>query len=286
SAPNYLAWRQANHVFTEMGAVDNFRTVNLGAQGSSEAAGQPEALRAAAVSPEFFRVLGVEPQCGRIFTNEENQSGHEQVVILSHDLWERRFSSDPSIVRRTIRLNRADYAVVGVMPSSFHLLGYETKLWIPLVLTASEQAPSARGDRVLHVFGRLKPGATLAQARTEFAALAQRAESDFPVTEKGWGATVRTLPDFLVYDFGIRTAFAVMMTTVSFVLMIACANVTGLLLARAAHRRKELAIRVALGAGRRRIISQSLTEGLVISLLGGTVGLFLAYWGVDFVRAN
>jgi predicted permease len=136
------------------------------------------------------------------------------------------------------------------------------------------------------VFARLKPGASLEQARAEMVTLAHRAGESFPETEKGWGAAVRTLPDFLVYGFGIRSGLAVMMTTVGFVLMIACANVAGLLLARAAGRRKELAIRIALGAGRLRIILQLLTEGLVIAFLGGSMGLLLAYWGINFVRAN
>ena len=280
SAPNYLAWRTANHVFDEMAAADNFRTANL------FTGTQPEALRAAAVSPEYFRLLGVEPSLGRTFAAGEDQPGHDHVVILSQPLWERRFGSDPDIVERTIRINRTDYAVVGVMPASFQMLGYTPQLWIPLVLDAANQTASARSDRSFHVFGRLKPGVTVEQARAEFVSFARRAELDFPETDKGWGAAVRTLPDFLVYDFGIRTALAIMMTTVGLVLLIACANVAGLLLARAAHRSKELAIRIALGAGRMRIIRQTLTEGLVISLLGGAAGLLLARWGVRLLRAN
>src|SRR4029077_2054248 len=138
----------------------------------------------------------------------------------------------------------------------------------------------------LRVFARLKPGVALEQARAEEVTLARSAAELFPDTEKGWGASVRTLPDFLVYNFGIRSGLAVMMTTVGFVLMIACANVAGLLLARAAGRRKELAIRIALGAGRLRMIRQLLTEGLMIAFLGGSMGVLLAGWGIHFVRAN
>ena len=175
--------------------------------------------------------------------------------------------------------------MIGVMPASFQLLGFSHELWTPLVITPDDQTAAARRDRPLFLFGRMKPGVTIEQARAEFATLAHRAAENFPDSEKGWGATVRTLPDFLVYGFGIRSGLAVIMTTVGFVLMIACANVSGLLLARAAARRKELAIRISLGAGRLRIIRQLLTEGMVIALLGGGVGLLLADRGIDFIRA-
>jgi putative ABC transport system permease protein len=238
------------------------------------------------VSPNYFRVLGISPQLGRTFSDGEDQPGRDHVVILSRELWERHFGSDVSLIGRTIRLNRENYTVIGVMPASFHLLGFPPQLWTPLVLTAADQTAAARKDRSLYLFARLKPAVTLEQARAEMSTLARRAEENFPETEKGWGAAVRTLPDFLVYGFGIRSALAIMMTTVGFVLMIACANVAGLLLARAAGRRKELAIRIALGAGRLRVIRQLLTENLVIAFLGGSMGLLLAYWGIDFVRAR
>ncbi|MGB9465259.1 MAG: ABC transporter permease [Candidatus Acidiferrum sp.] len=280
SAPNYLAWREANHVFAIMAAADESRTVNLTSEG------QPQVLRSAAVSPNYFSVLGVSPQLGRAFADREDQPGRDHVVILCHDLWEQHFGSDASLIGRTIRLNREDYTVIGVMPKSFHLLGYTPQVWTPLVLTAAHQAPDARKYHSLLLFARLKPAVTLERARAEMTTLARRAEENFPETEKGWGAAVRTLPDFLVYDFGLRSALAILMIAVGFVLMIACANVTGLLLARAAGRRKELAIRISLGAGRLRIIRQLLTENMVIAFLGGGMGLLLTFWGIDFVRAH
>jgi putative ABC transport system permease protein len=294
SAPNFLAWREANQVFAETAAADEYRSINLtqsasageGSSGTAGAATEPEVLPSAAVSPNYFSLLGVSAKLGRTFLRGEDQPGHDHVVILSHDLWERRFGSDATIVGRTIRLNRENYTVVGVMPANFRLMGFIAQLWTPLVLSPADQTAAARKDRSLRFFARLKPGATLDQARAEMVVLARRAAENFPETEKGWGASVRTLPDFLTYDFSIRSGLSLMMTAVGFVLMIACANVAGLLLARAAGRRKELAIRISLGASRWRIARQLLTEGLVIALLGGGFGLLLSYWGINFVGAN
>ena len=278
SIPNYLAWREANHVFAEMAAANEFYSTSLTGRDESES------VLSALVSTNYFDVLGVTAQMGRTFVAGEDQRGQDHVVILSHELWERRFGSDPSIVGRTIRLNRENYNVVGVMPKSFRLMGFLPELWTPLVVTPNDRAASAHKDRSLYLFARLKPGVSIEQARSEFSTLAHRVEQEFPESEKGWGAMVRTLPDFLIYGFGIRAGLAVIMTTVGFVLMIACANVSGLLLARAAARKKELAVRLSLGAGRLRIIRQLLTEGMVIALLGGSLGLLLAYRGVEIMR--
>lgn len=298
SPPNYLAWRQANDVFTDLAAADEFRTANLvvpteqaalpgaSAETQSAALGEPEAVYSAAVSPNYFRVLGVSTQMGRTFADGEDQPGHDHVVILSHDLWVRRFAADPAIVGRNVRLNREDYTVAGVMPKNFQLQAFIPQLWTPLVVNPADQSADAHKDSSLYLFGRLKRGVTLEQARAQFLVLAQRAAENFPEVEKGWGAAARTLPDFVIYTFGIRNGLAIMMTTVGFVLMIACANVAGLLLARAAGRRKELAIRISLGAGRLRIVRQLLTEGLLIAVLGGTTGLLLSSWGIKFIQAK
>jgi predicted permease len=281
SPPNYFAWGGDKDVFSEMSAADEYRTGSL-----SEPGKQPEAVSYAAVTANYFSVFGATPELGRAFAAGEDQTGQDHVVILSHGLWERRYSSDASIVGRMVRLNREDYIVAGVMPAGFRLLGFTPQLWMPLTMSAADLAPDARKNRFLYLFARLAPGVTLKQARAQLQILSQRAQGDFPSTEKRWGASVRMLPDFLIHNFGIGTALAVIMTVVGFVLLIACANVAGLLLTRAVSRQKELAIRMSLGASRVRVVRQLLTEGVVIALVGGGVGLFLTYIGVRLVRAG
>lgn len=282
SAPNYLGWSRATDFYQDIAAAaeDGGRNTSLTWQG------QTIALQSSAVTPEYFNVLQVSPLLGRVFANGDDQPGRDHIVILSHQLWDREFGSDPSIIGRVVRLDREDYTVAGVMPESFRLMGFTPQLWTPLVLTSADQTAAARRNRFLDIYARLKPGITLPQVRTEMAALALRTEQVFPDTEKGWGVSVRMLPEFLIYVFHIRNALIVIMTVVGFILLIACANVAGLLLARAGGRRKEIAIRMSLGAGRLRIARQLLTEGLTIAFLGGGIGLLLAYWGIKFLRAK
>ncbi len=240
-------------------------------------AGEPERLTGVPVTENFFQLLGVRPQLGRLFTAEECRFNGPGAVLLSHRLWERRFASDPNIVGRAITLNDTPVTVVGVLPASFDFAavfapGSRIDLYRPFPL--SEQ--TNRWGNTLSLVGRLKPGATVEAARAEVNAIAGRAEREHP-ERNGFRPKVVALHDQVSGQ--LRSAMFVLACAIGLVMMIVCANLSNLLLARAATREKEIAIRVALGAGRRRLVRQMLTESLVLSLCGAAVGLLLAVGG-------
>lgn len=280
SLPNYDSIHADTRVFAQTAAANDGISGSLG--GEHE---QPEAIQYAAVTPNYFSIFGAAPQLGRGFLAGEDQPGHDREVVLSHRLWARRYGSDPAIVGRTIRFNRENYTVIGVMGEDFRLMWLNPQLWTPLTRTPADLKPEARRNRNLYVYAQLAPGVTLAQVNAEAKRLAARAAEDYPQIEGRWSASVRTLKDYLVYAFSIEQALAVMMTAVWFVLLIACANVSGLLLTRAAGRQKELAIRASLGASRTRIVRQLFIEGITIALIGGGVGLGLTWAGVRLLRS-
>jgi putative ABC transport system permease protein len=271
SPANYLDWRAQNRVF-EAVALRAFRSFNL--TGGPE----PETLMAEAVSVDFFSLLGVQPRLGRAFLPEEDQPGQGQVVILSDGLWKRRFGSDPAIVGKSISLNGESYAVVGVMPPSFHFPEW-ADLWTPLAWNAEMWA--VRGNHNCRVVARLRPGVDLPEAQAEMTTISRRLEGQYPEDDKGWGAVVVPLHDDLVED--VRPTLLVLLGAVGFVLLIACANVANLVLARTLTRRKEIGLRLALGASRLRVVRQILCETAVLGLAGGLVGLVVASYGVELV---
>ena len=272
SYPNFLDWREQNKVFSGIAAMQ-FRSLNL--TGKDE----PERLAGRAVSAELFDVLGVKPVLGRSFAAEEDHQGANPVCIISHGLWERRFGSDPTLVGKQITMSGASYTVIGVLPASY-AFGTPTDVFVPIGLRADEMKERSSHPGIYAV-ARLKPGVTVETARAELIAMASRISEQYGM--KGNSATLTPLNEAFVGD--IRTTLLILLGAVGFVLAIACANVANLLLARAATRQKEMAIRTALGAGRIRIVRQLLTESLLLSILGGMIGVLLAVWGVDFLRS-
>src|SRR5262245_31805656 len=270
---NFLDWRRQSRTLIE-----------IGAWGQEEQAlanqDQADPVVAAFVSANFFSVLGVNPLHGRVFSSEEDSPDHDSVALLSYGLWQRRFSGDPNVVGRRVNLDGSQYAVVGIMPAGFQY-PRGAEIWTPLSLNANQT--QMREAHFLQVFARRRPDASLAQVRAEMETIADSLARQYPATNKNW--TVNVVP-LLEDEVGqVRTTMLMLMSAVGLVLLIACVNVSSLLIARGATRRTEITIRSALGANRWRIVRQLLTESVMLAGLGGGLGLFLAFWGTDALLA-
>jgi predicted permease len=269
----FAAWKSETKVFSEMAAsTDDLITITSG--------GDPEMVLGYDFSADYFKALDAKPQLGRTFLPEEDRPGGPNVAVLSDQLWRRRFAADPAIIGRSINLGQKPFTVVGVMPPAFRYPS-KVEIWTPLALPPS--AGSDWKNQYLRVIGRLAPGVSVDQAQSQMNLLAERLAKEHPDTNTGQGVRLQPLPEVIAGD--IRLPLLILLATVGFVLLIACANVANLLLARSAAREHEVAIRTAVGAGRWRLVRQMFTEHALLAIFGGFAGFMLAYLSRQFLLA-
>lgn len=278
SPANFLDWQDQSSSFEEMAVYYDFNTNLTGDR-------DPEEVTAQRATPSFFSILGVEPIKGRLFTAEDAQIQGERFMVISYGLWQRRFGGDPDVIGKKVSINQIPGTVIGVLPADFKwfikkgsLTGKPPEFWEPLNLTADLRV---RRGRFASAIARVKPGVTVEEAQAEMSTIGSSLEQQYKDFNTGWGVQLVPLREQYVGD--IRTALFVLLGAVGLVLLIACANVANLQLARATTRQKEIAIRTALGAGRLRVIRQLLTESILLSAIGGICGLLIALWGVDLL---
>ncbi|MEK6286645.1 MAG: ABC transporter permease [Acidobacteriota bacterium] len=278
---NFMDWREQNSVFEYVSVLGVGRWNLTGM-------GDPERVSGASVSPNFFRLMGTEPKLGRAFRDDEEKPGAGKVVVISHALWQRRFAGEPDVIGKAMTLDGESYTVIGVAPEGFQFpranelpffvgVSTQTDLWRPMTL-GDDFVNKKRANHQLCVMAKLRSGVTREQAQSEMTSIVERLEQSYPDSNQGIGVKVVPLNEQVVGN--VRPALWVLMGAVALVLLIACANVANLLLARSSGRQKEIAIRTALGASRGRVVRQLLTEALLLSMTSAVVGTLLSLWGI------
>ena len=271
---NYADWKALNTVFTDIAAYEQFNANGSGGQDVFLTGyGEPQAIKALGVTGDLFRVLGAPPLMGRTFTDDETFEGKARVVVLSYGTWQSAFAGDPGIISRTVTLSGRTYDVVGVMPREFFFPGRDIQIWLPVAYQPSIFQRSRR-PHWLGVVARRKPGVSLERAQQEMTSIARGLERQYPDTNTQMGVRLESFHASLAFE--PRPALLMLSGAVALLFLIVCANIANLQLGRAAARTRELAIRRALGAGRRRLVRQLFTESLVISTIGGVLGLLVA----------
>jgi predicted permease len=278
SYPDFVDWRKQSRSFVDMAGYSGVSYTLTGAE-------EPERIDGEFVSASYFPILGISPVLGRTFLPSEDQVPmRDAVVILSEGLWKRRYGGDPGIIGKTIRTSTRSYTVIGIMPTRFAGIFDTAQIWVPFMMSGSAEDLAERGDRGMGVLARLKPDVTITHSQVELDAICHRLAQQYPNTNEARGVEVPTLDKEVFGD--IRPAALVLLGAVAFVLLIACANVANLLLARSEARQREIALRVALGAGRLRLWRQLLTESCVLSAIGAAAGLLLGIFGLRVLMAT